>query len=132
VNRLQAVVINEALRLVRDGVIAPEDLDLCMSEGLGRRWAFMGPFETMELNAHDGFQDYATRYSDVYRAILDDVETQTPWDQDTIARIEAWRREQYPTRDDVTDRRLWRDYMLMALNRFFAREASADLPGNPS
>src|SRR6056297_2078669 len=68
VNRLQAVVINEALRLVRDGVIAPEDLDLCMSEGLGRRWAFMGPFETMELNAHDGFQDYATRYSDVYRA----------------------------------------------------------------
>lgn len=131
VNRLQAVVINEALRLVRDGVISPEDLDLCMSEGLGRRWAFMGPFETMELNAHDGFKDYATRYSAVYRSILDDVDTRVPWDDDAIASIEAWRRERYPTRADVTERRLWRDHMLMTLGRFLERAARDAPPAAP-
>lgn len=130
VNRLQAVVINEAMGLVRDGVISPGDLDLCMSEGLGRRWAFMGPFETMELNAHDGFKDYATRYSGVYRSILDDIDTGSPWDEEAISRIEAWRREGYPTRDEVTERRLWRDRMLMTLGRFLSRASADDAPAD--
>ncbi len=38
---------HEAIMLVEDGVIDPADLDLCMSHGLGLRWAFLGPFETM-------------------------------------------------------------------------------------
>ncbi|KAJ6662315.1 hypothetical protein lerEdw1_012479 [Lerista edwardsae] len=50
-NRLQYAIISEAWRLVGDGVISPNDLDLVMSEGLGMRYAFMGPLETMHLNA---------------------------------------------------------------------------------
>ena len=30
---------------------SPEDLDTVMSKGLGLRYSFMGPFETMHLNA---------------------------------------------------------------------------------
>lgn len=31
--------------------MSPSDLDLVMSDGLGLRYAFMGPLETMHLNA---------------------------------------------------------------------------------
>ena len=32
-NRLQAVLLNEAWRLVKDGVVSVEDLDKCMRDG---------------------------------------------------------------------------------------------------
>uniref|UniRef100_A0AAA9TVL7 Crystallin lambda 1 n=1 Tax=Bos taurus TaxID=9913 RepID=A0AAA9TVL7_BOVIN len=50
-NRLQYAVIAEAWRLVEEGVVSPGDLDLVMSDGLGLRYAFIGPLETMHLNA---------------------------------------------------------------------------------
>lgn len=31
--------------------MSPNDLDLVMSDGLGLRYAFIGPLETMHLNA---------------------------------------------------------------------------------
>lgn len=36
--------------------MSPNDLDLVMSEGLGMRYAFIGPLETMHLNA-EGMRD---------------------------------------------------------------------------
>ena len=38
-------------RFFQDGVCSPEDVDTVMSKGLGLRYSFMGPFETMHLNA---------------------------------------------------------------------------------
>ncbi|XP_066478118.1 lambda-crystallin homolog [Tiliqua scincoides] len=60
-NRLQYAIISESWRLVGDGVISPDDLDLVMSDGLGMRYAFMGPLETMHLNA-EGLLNYCERY----------------------------------------------------------------------
>ena len=34
--------------------MSPGDLDLVMSDGLGLRYAFIGPLETMHLNAEGG------------------------------------------------------------------------------
>ena len=59
-NRLQAGVICEAISLVADGVIEPDDLDAVIKHSLGLRWSFMGPFETIDLNAPAGVRDYAT------------------------------------------------------------------------
>ena len=42
-NRLQGALLTEAMRLVADGVVAPDDLDKTMRDGLGLRWSFMGP-----------------------------------------------------------------------------------------
>nr|KAF6427338.1 crystallin lambda 1 [Rousettus aegyptiacus] len=52
-NRLQYAVIGEAWRLVQEGIVSPGDLDLVMSNGLGLRYAFLGPLETMHLNAEE-------------------------------------------------------------------------------
>jgi 3-hydroxyacyl-CoA dehydrogenase len=61
-NRLQAVLLSEAFRLVGEGYVTPEDLDKTVKDGLGLRWSFLGPFETIELNAPAGIPDYCQRY----------------------------------------------------------------------
>jgi 3-hydroxyacyl-CoA dehydrogenase len=112
VNRLQAVVIAEAISLVANGVMTPEDVDKCLKSGLGRRWAFMGPFETMDLNAHQGFKDYVTKFGSIYRGLLDDIDIHTPWSEEAIDKIEAWRRQEQPDEAAIGKRRIWRDTML--------------------
>ena len=66
-NRLQGALLSEAMRLVGEGVVSPEDLDRTVRDGLGLRWSFMGPFATIELNAPGGVADYCARYSGFYR-----------------------------------------------------------------
>ncbi|XP_068428739.1 lambda-crystallin homolog [Clinocottus analis] len=69
-NRVQAAIVAESWRLVQDGVISVEDIDLVMSEGLGMRYAFIGPMETMHLNAPAGLEDYMRRYGEGISRIL--------------------------------------------------------------
>ena len=65
-NRLQGALLAEAFRLVGEGYISAEDLDHTMKDGLGLRWSFLGPFETIELNAPGGIPDYCARYTGFY------------------------------------------------------------------
>lgn len=44
-------ILNEAWRLVADGILSAQDIDKVMSEGLGMRYAFIGQFEAAHLNA---------------------------------------------------------------------------------
>ena len=50
-NRLQAALLWEAFRLLEGGYATAKDIDTTISAGLGRRWSFIGPFETIDLNA---------------------------------------------------------------------------------
>jgi 3-hydroxyacyl-CoA dehydrogenase len=113
-NRLQAAVVNEAMALVANGVIEPADLDAVMKHSLGLRWAFMGPFETMDLNAPNGFLDYATRYGHLYERMGRDLTVAAAWSPDAIQRIEASRRAATP-QTEVAQRMRWRDRALMRL-----------------
>jgi L-gulonate 3-dehydrogenase len=79
-NRLQGALLTEALRLVGDGVFSPQDLDKTMKDGLGLRWSFMGPFETIELNPPDGIPDYVSRYGGFYGRIAADPPDPGVWD----------------------------------------------------
>lgn len=70
-NRLQYAVFKEAFKLVHDGIMTPEDVDTVVSEGLGPRYAFDGPWMTAHLNAA-GLGDYLERYGEgIYKVILD-------------------------------------------------------------
>lgn len=50
-NRIQYAILNECWRLIADGILNVEDIDSVMSDGLGMRYAFLGPMETAHLNA---------------------------------------------------------------------------------
>ena len=113
-NRLQTAVVNEAVGLVARGVIDPADLDAVMKHSLGLRWALMGPFETMDLNAPDGFLDYAARYGHLYQAMGRDLHVGEAWPDDALRTIEDSRRQETP-RAEVGERMRWRDRALMRL-----------------
>jgi 3-hydroxyacyl-CoA dehydrogenase len=66
-NRLQGALLAEAFRLVGEGYISAEDLDHTVKDGLGLRWSFLGPLETIELNAPGGIPDYCARYTGFYK-----------------------------------------------------------------
>ncbi|OQM76061.1 3-hydroxyacyl-CoA dehydrogenase [Manganibacter manganicus] len=113
-NRLQGALLAEAFRLVGDGVISPQDLDRTVKDGLGLRWSFMGPFETIDLNAPGGLEDYCRRYTGFYRTISADPAPPTVWDQDNVSQIVS----QWKTPDDADARArhsAWRDRRLAAL-----------------
>ena len=112
-NRIQGAVLNEALNLYANGYASVEDLDKVLKDGLGLRWAFMGPFETIDLNAPDGVIDYAARYGPTYRDV---ARTQLPneWNAALLKEIEAERRSVLPA-DQLAERARWRDNRLMAL-----------------
>lgn len=112
-NRIQGAVLNEALNLYENGYASAADLDKVLKDGLGLRWSFMGPFETIDLNAPEGVLDYARRYGHTYRDV---AKTQAPneWNSETLERIEAERRTALPT-DQLGERARWRDNRLMGL-----------------
>src|ERR1700730_8513248 len=60
-NRLQGALLSEAMRLVGEGVVSPEDLDRTVRDGLGLRWSFMGPFAPIALHAPGGVAHYWAR-----------------------------------------------------------------------
>jgi L-gulonate 3-dehydrogenase len=68
-NRLQGALLAEAFRMVGEGYISAEDLDHTVKDGLGLRWSFLGPFETIELNAPGGIPDYCARYTGFYKEL---------------------------------------------------------------
>lgn len=115
-NRLQGALLREAFRLVESGVVSAEDLDVTVKDGLGLRWSFMGPFETIDLNAPDGLHDYCKRYGGMYQRIATQQTSTEPWGDDLVQNVEQQRRELLP-KQQLLQRRLWRDERLMALMR---------------
>jgi 3-hydroxyacyl-CoA dehydrogenase len=114
-NRLQAVLLAEAFRLVGEGVASAEDVDKTIRDGLGLRWAFMGPFETIELNAPGGIPDYCSRYAaSLDRMVKSSEGHGNPFEATTVTEVmREWHGTQSPERvKRLSD---WRDGRLAAL-----------------
>jgi 3-hydroxybutyryl-CoA dehydrogenase len=73
VPRIQALAMNEAARMVEEGVASPEDIDKAIRYGFGFRYAVLGLLEFIDWGGGDILY-YASRYlegalgSDRYRA----------------------------------------------------------------
>jgi L-gulonate 3-dehydrogenase len=113
-NRLQGALLEEAFRLVADGYASVEDVDIGIREGLALRWSFMGPFETIDLNAPGGVRDYVERYQSIYANIFQQSQRRVDWAGPVIETVEAERRQRLPE-DELRKRHAWRDRRLMAL-----------------
>ncbi len=114
-NRLQGALLNESMRLVADGYVSTEDLDKTVKHGLGLRWSFMGPMETIDLNAPGGVPDYSARYGPIYYEVAKESEPR-PWDEALFGQVAKDRRAILAL-DDQPARQEWRDRRLMALAR---------------
>ncbi|RUT84155.1 MULTISPECIES: 3-hydroxyacyl-CoA dehydrogenase [unclassified Mesorhizobium] len=113
-NRLQGALLEEAFRLVADGYASVEDVDIGIRDGLALRWSFMGPFETIDLNAPGGVRDYVERYQSIYSNIFPQMLRRVDWAGEVMKTVEADRRERLP-RENLGERQVWRDRRLMAL-----------------
>lgn len=128
-NRIQYAIINECWSMVKEGILSPQDIDKVMKDGLGPRYAFIGPLETMHLNA-DGIVDYCKRYADgAFRV----CQTMTPppiqYDISTAEKVLEKFQSTIPL-DKIPERRMWRDDRLAAL-AMLKRQCDAGDQGKP-
>jgi 3-hydroxyacyl-CoA dehydrogenase len=129
-NRLQGAVLREAYCLVRDGIAGVEDVDRVVRDGLGRRWAVIGPFEAADLNARGGIEAHAARMGPAYERMGAQRKRHEPWTDELVARVTSERRAALPI-EQWGERVAWRDRMLMTLERArrLARSRAMDARG---
>lgn len=113
-NRLQGAILREAYCLVRDGVATVDEVDRVVRDGLGRRWAFMGPFETADLNTRGGIAAHAARLGPAYARMGAERGQDDPWTEDVVASVTAQRRARLAL-EDWDARVAWRDRALLEI-----------------
>ncbi|MBO6900435.1 MAG: 3-hydroxyacyl-CoA dehydrogenase [Rhizobiaceae bacterium] len=121
-NRLQGALLREAYCLFRDGVASIEEIDSIVRDGLGMRWSFMGPFETVDLNTQGGLASHAQKMGPAYARMGKERGQDDPWTSDLVERATAERRSSLAI-EDWQKRTEWRDRQLMALLRHRRRLA---------
>ncbi len=117
VNRLQSALLGEAFRLVEDGICDAGEVDRAISDGLGLRWLFMGPFETIDLNAPSGIAEYCRNLGPMYHDLAKEQADPRPWSPELVEKIEAELRTR-TSADALPERKAWRDAYLAELVAF--------------
>jgi 3-hydroxyacyl-CoA dehydrogenase len=113
-NRLQGALLREAYCLVRDGVADVDDVDRVVREGLGRRWAVIGPFETADLNTRGGIEAHARKLGPAYERMGAERGQHDPWTPELVAHVTAERRKRLPL-EHWEERVAWRDRVMLAV-----------------
>jgi L-gulonate 3-dehydrogenase len=113
VNRLQSALLGEAFRLVEDGLCSAADVDKAVSDGLGLRWFFMGPFETIDLNAQNGVAEYCKNLGPMYYGLAKEQADPREWGPQLVKTVEDERRLTTAAAG-LPARRSWRDRCLAA------------------
>jgi L-gulonate 3-dehydrogenase len=80
---------------------------LAVKDGLGLRWSFFGPFETVEPNAPGGIPDYCARYAGFYKELASAAAGPEVYQGPNVDRMTpAWPHQPSPERiDSLTQRR---------------------------
>ena len=115
-NRLQGALLNEAMRLYSDGYASSDDIDATIRDGLGLRWAFMGPFETIDLNAPGGIKDYISRYGPIFVEMAKNQTKIPDWSEEAGKKLELERRK-ILGHEELEDRAKKRNQLLKTLRK---------------
>jgi L-gulonate 3-dehydrogenase len=112
-NRMQAALIREAVDLVATGVADVEAVDATIRDGLGLRWAFMGPFAVANTNADQGVREYFTRFRTDYHQLWGALNTATRLDDALVEQLgEETDRMMHAS---LEKQRAWRDRSIAAV-----------------
>lgn len=112
-NRMQAALVREAVDLVRSGVCDVKAVDEAIRDGLGLRWALMGPFGVANTNADGGIRQYFTKYGGAYQGIWDALNPNVHFDEDLIDRL--GRETDTMTNATLEAQRAWRDRLVLGI-----------------
>ncbi|WAR06742.1 CRYL1-like protein [Mya arenaria] len=123
-NRIQYSIMREGWGLIKDGIVDVDGIDKVMSAGLGRRYAFMGPFETAHLNA-DGMKNYADRYATMIEGVMSTLKSNDRFGGPVLEQIRTELEARIPL-CDLQERRQWRDRRLAALTQLNQRIDAED------
>lgn len=107
-NRLQGALLMEMFRVIADEVISPADADALISQGLGLRWATLGPLEGVDLNAPGGIADYLQRYGHIFNDMAAGQGLPAPVNAELIGALDRSMRAELPL-ERLEAKRGWRD-----------------------
>ncbi len=119
-NRLQSALVREAFNLVQSGVADVDAVDAVVRDGLGLRWALMGPFGVGNTNADGGVREYFTRFRQDYIELMDDLEGTPPITDEFIERL-GQQVDDATRGSSVADINRWRDTMVTEIRRLKER-----------
>ncbi|MBA2302276.1 MAG: 3-hydroxyacyl-CoA dehydrogenase [Acidobacteria bacterium] len=118
-NRLQFALVREAIHLLQHDVADVEAIDAVVREGLGLRWALLGPFAVADTNKDDGVRAYFGGYEQWIIDLMNQLGPTPSLDGDLIERIgkalDGARGE--TSRAEVRE---WRDRMVVEIRRLKA------------
>lgn len=115
-NRLQGAMLREAYALVEEGVVDPIDIDVVVTQGLGKRWSVVGPFGTSALNVEGGITAHVARMGESYYRMGVERGQSDPWSDELVANV-ANHVEKIFVNEEWSENVNRRDRALMKLNR---------------
>ena len=124
-NRLQGALLNEAVRLHEGGYASMDDIDIALKHALGIRWAFLGPFEIMDLNAPEGIKDSFSRYKSGIQNLAREQNTVPEYSDDYLNRLEEEQRKRLAFSD--RPKRIEKRNKMIALIRKLKLELGEDI-----
>ena len=118
-NRLQFALVREAMHLLKAGVADVDAIDAVVRDGLGLRWALLGPFAVADTNKDDGARAYFGEYVDWYTDLMNQLGPTPVIDKTLIEQIGRALDDArgQTSREQV---RAWRDRMVGEIRRLKA------------
>ncbi len=129
-NRMQAALVREAIYLVESGAADVDAVDAVIRDGLGLRWALLGPFGVANTNADGGIREYLRLYAGAYRAIMDDLGPTPTFDAGMIERL-GLQTDAAEGAASVQDIVRWRDRTIRMIRQVRAENAHPSVVADP-
>lgn len=124
-NKMQGALLVEMFRTVREGIMSPTDMDKIISQGFGLRWAFLGPFEGVDLNAPGGIADYLGRFGFMFDQLAAEYGLPSPIvTEEMVGTLDSAIRSETPL-SDLARKTAWRDEAITALRVLKADKEAA-------
>lgn len=124
-NRMQAALLVEMFRCLNEGLVSPADVDKIISQGFGLRWAFLGPFEGVDLNSAGGIRQYLENFGFLFNNMANELGFADVVTPQSIAMLEDYARAKIPL-DALGDKVAWRDQSIIALRRLKEEQGTVD------